>query len=127
MAVLRSEVAAFYAGFGQPELMRRAFEQAVVLVPVAEGDRVPTFRVGEIDWICAFTAREEFARFMAARGDVTPDGEYRFQSLLGSRLREYAAARPEPTGISIDCVGVAPIAFAPEIVETNVAEGQSHD
>lgn len=111
---LRSEIAAFYAGFGQPELLRRAFEQAAVLVPLVDTDRVFTSRVREIDWICAFTSMEEYARYMVARG-VAADHEYKYQTLLGCRLIDYAASRLEPTGISVDCAGAAPVAFPPQL------------
>ncbi|MVU78265.1 hypothetical protein GPX89_13550 [Nocardia sp. ET3-3] len=116
MAVLRSEIAAFYAGFGQPDLLRRAYDDAVLVIPLAEGDDVYTSRVLGIDWICAFTSIEEYARYMVARG-VLEDQEYRYQRLLGARLTAWAAARPEPTGVSVDCVGTQPVAFPPELAD----------
>ncbi|MEC3952903.1 hypothetical protein VMT65_07670 [Nocardia sp. CDC153] len=121
--MLRSEIAAFYAGFGQPDLLRRACDDAVLLVPLTDGGRVYTSRVRGIDWVCAFTSEEEYARYQVARG-VLADETYRYQRLLGSRLVEWASARSEPTGVSIDCVGNQPVAFPPELSEDNV-EGVS--
>lgn len=120
VAELRSEIQAFYAGFGQPELLRQAFEAAVLVVPLVEDDRVPTSPVGGIDWIPAFTSVEEYARYMVARG-VSEEREYRYHTLQGALLTEYAAARTEPTGVSVDCVGAAPVAFPPQLAEETTA------
>ncbi|MGV9663747.1 hypothetical protein [Nocardia niigatensis] len=121
LAALRSEIAAFYAGFGQPDLLRRAYDDAVLLVPLIGDDEVYTSRVRGIDWICAFTSEEEYARYMVAHG-VLKDQTYHYQRLLGSRLDRWAAARPEPTGVSIDCVGAQPVAFPPKLSD-EVIEG----
>ncbi|WP_433194488.1 hypothetical protein ACQP1G_37920 [Nocardia sp. CA-107356] len=121
--VLRAEIAAFYAGFGQPEVLQTAFRQAALLVPLIEDDRLCTSRVGGVDWICAFTSVEEYAQYMAARG-VAGDQEYRYQSLLGWRLVEYAAGRSEPTGVAVDITGSAPIAFPPQVSDDSVGEGR---
>ncbi|MGW3545293.1 hypothetical protein ACWDNI_32770 [Nocardia niigatensis] len=121
LAVLRSEIAAFYAGFGQPDLLRRAYDDAVLLVPLIDDDKVYTSRVRGIDWICAFTSVEEYARYMVAR-EVLEDQSYRYQRVLGARLIAWATARPEPTGVSIDCVGAQPAAFPPELPD-EVIEG----
>ncbi|WP_327097059.1 SseB family protein [Nocardia vinacea] len=118
---LRSEIAAFYAGFGQPEVLREAFLQASLLVPLIDEDRVYTSRLGGVDWVCAFTSVEEYARYMAARG-VDPDQEYRYQTLFGWRLVEYAATRSEPTGVAVDITGSAPMAFPPEVTGEPVGE-----
>ncbi|WP_433620942.1 SseB family protein [Nocardia sp. CA-120079] len=117
---LRSEIAAFYAGFGQPEVLCAAFEQALLVVPLIDQDRVFTSRAGGIDWICAFTSVEAYARYMSARG-VEPDQQYRYHTLLGSRLAEYAASRSEPTGVAVDMAGTAPMAFPPNVSETSLA------
>ncbi|APA96710.1 hypothetical protein NS506_02648 [Nocardia seriolae] len=121
LAVLRSEIAAFYAGFGQPDLLRQACDDAVLLVPLTGDGQLYTSRVRGIDWICAFTGEYEYARYMVARG-VLPEETYRYQRLLGSRLVAWAAARPEPTGVSIDCVGDQPVAFPPRMSE-EIVEG----
>ncbi|MBL1079200.1 hypothetical protein JK358_32825 [Nocardia sp. 2] len=123
LAELRSEIAAFYAGFGQPQVLRAAFEGASLYVPVTDDDRVCTSRVGGVDWICAFTSVEEYARYMVARG-VSASETYRYHTLLGARLSEWAQARLEPTGVSVDCVGAAPMAFPPSLPES--AEGAVH-
>ncbi|MFE9324115.1 hypothetical protein ACIHDR_11930 [Nocardia sp. NPDC052278] len=119
-AALRSEIAAFYEGFGQPGVLREAFGKALLVVPLIDGDRVFTSRVGGVDWICAFTSVEEYGRYMTARG-VDPDQQYRYHMLLGSRLAEYAASRSEPTGVAVDMVGTAPMAFPPNVSETSLA------
>ncbi|MEV6769835.1 hypothetical protein AB0N05_14525 [Nocardia sp. NPDC051030] len=116
-AGLRSEIGAFYAGFGQPELLRRAFEDAALVVGLVGEDRIPMFRVRGIDWICAFTSVEEYARYMVARGEVAAENEYRYQVLLGSRLIDYAVSRSESTGVSVDCVGAQPFAFPPVVAD----------
>ncbi|MFX0578757.1 hypothetical protein [Nocardia nepalensis] len=118
---LRSEIAAFYAGFGQPEVLREAFRQASLLVPLIDEDRLYTSRLGGVDWICAFTSVEEYAHYMAARG-VDPDQEYRYQRLFGWRLAEYADTRSEPTGVTVDITGSAPMAFPPEVTEEPAGE-----
>jgi hypothetical protein len=120
---LRAEIAAFYAGFGQPEVLAAAFRQAALLVPLIDDDRVYMSRLGGVDWICAFTSVEEYARYMAARG-VAGDREYRYQSLLGWRLAEYAAGRSEPTGVAVDITCSAPIAFPPAVTEDSAEDGR---
>ncbi|MFF3567954.1 SseB family protein [Nocardia jiangxiensis] len=117
LARFRSEIAAFYAGFGQPELLVAAFEGAALFVPLAEGDRVFTSEFGGVHWVCAFTSPEELARYWARRGGVDPRAEYRYHTLRGHRLAEYASARAEPTGVMVDAVGAAPIAFPPRVSE----------
>ncbi|QLY30102.1 hypothetical protein [Nocardia huaxiensis] len=121
LAELRSEIAAFYAGFGQPRVLRQAFEGATLLVPLTSDDRVWTSQVGGVHWICAFTSVEEYARYMVARG-VKSAETYRYHGLLGSHLASWAQACPEPTGVSIDCLGSAPMAFPPELPEAVLAE-----
>ncbi|GAA5067832.1 hypothetical protein [Nocardia callitridis] len=117
---LREEIAAFYAGFGQPDALRTAFHEAPLLVPLTDDDRVSLSNVGGIDWLCAFTGIEEYAKYMTARGyllagGIQADREYRYHSLLGSQLVAYAQSRAEPTGISIDAVSSAPMAFPPDV------------
>ncbi|MCM6774112.1 hypothetical protein NDR87_11575 [Nocardia sp. CDC159] len=119
---LRSEIAAFYAGFGQPEALRNAFRQAALLVPVTDDDRVYVSQVGGVDWLCAFTGIEEYARYMVTRshlteGGIEADREYRYHTLWGWRLLEYAESREQPTGVAVDIVGAAPMAFPPDVSE----------
>jgi len=118
---LRAEIAAFYAGFGQPRVLLAAFRESALLVPLVDEDRLCTSRLGGIDWICAFTRVEEYARFMASRG-VAADEEYRYQSLFGWRLADYAAERSEPTGVAVDITGSAPMAFPPEVSDESSGE-----
>ncbi|MFD4428940.1 hypothetical protein [Nocardia sp. NPDC058497] len=119
---LREEIGAYYAGFGQPDVLRAAFRQTALLVPLTDDDRVSFAHWGGVDWLCAFTTIEEYARFVTARdqrkdGGVDPDLEYRHHWLFGWRLQEYAASRDEPTGIAIDIVGPAPMAFPPDVAD----------
>lgn len=114
---LRSEIAAFYAGFGAPSELVAAFESSALLVPLTgPDDRVFTLESGGIAWLCAFTGIPEYARFMTARG-VVADQEYRFHTFLGRRLHEFAAARPEPTGVAVDMLGAHPMTFPPDVSE----------
>lgn len=117
---LRAEIAAFYAGFGQPAALQAAFRQAALLVPLTADDQVFFSQVGGVDWLCTFTCIEEYARFMATRGHlhdggVDADREYRHHWLFGWRLQEYVESRAEPAGIAIDIVGSAPMAFPPDV------------
>ncbi|MCC3330932.1 SseB family protein [Nocardia abscessus] len=119
---LRGEIAAFYGGFGQPEALLAAFRSAALLVPVSADDRVQVSQVGGIDWLCAFTSVTEYARYVMARGrmidgGIEPDRQYRYHSLLGSRLLAYAESRDQPTGVAVDVVGSAPMAFPPDVTE----------
>ncbi|WP_327116947.1 hypothetical protein OHB12_06140 [Nocardia sp. NBC_01730] len=112
-ALLRSEIAAFYAGFGQPEALRAAFSDAVVVVALTGDDRLLVSEFGRVDWLLAFTSVDEFAHYMTARG-VAPGSEYRYHTLLGRRIvDEFTARCARPTGVAIDIAGVAPIAFPP--------------
>ncbi|WP_024805988.1 hypothetical protein [Nocardia sp. BMG51109] len=119
---LRGEIAAFYAGFGQPVALQDTFLQAALLVPVTDDDNVQISRFGGVDWLCAFTSIEEYARFMTAReyltaGGVDTEQRYRYHWLFGWRLRAYAESRDEPTGVAVDIVGTAPMAFPPKVPE----------
>lgn len=110
---LRAEIAAFYAGFGAPSELSAAFESSALLVPLTgPDDRIYTLESGGVDWLCAFTGVAEYAQFMKVRGIVAGQ-EYRFHTFLGRRLREFAAAQPDPTGVAVDMLSSAPLAFPP--------------
>ncbi|WP_280426098.1 hypothetical protein [Nocardia carnea] len=122
LAVLRDEITSFYAGFGQPMALRSALREAALLVPLTVDDRVFRVRSGGLGWLCAFTAVEEYARYMLARetmtaGGIVPDREYRYHTFRGSRLLEYAELQDEPTGIALDIAGRAPMAFPPDVTD----------
>ncbi|MFD3592914.1 hypothetical protein ACFWU5_09310 [Nocardia sp. NPDC058640] len=122
-ARLKSEIAAFYAGFGVPGELLSAFESSALLVPLTgPEDRVFTVQTGGLAWLCAFTGVQEYAQFMTARG-VVADQTYRFHTFLGRRLREYAADLPEPTGVAVDMLGAAPMTFPPEVSEEPPTDG----
>ncbi|WP_324197864.1 hypothetical protein [Nocardia abscessus] len=111
--VLRSEIAAFYAGFGQPDVLHAAFLNAVLVVGVSDDGRLIVSEFGGVDWVCAFTSGEEFARYMAARG-VAQDREYRYHTLSGRRIvEEFTVRCARPTGVAVDIAGAAPMAFPP--------------
>ncbi|MFD4432826.1 hypothetical protein [Nocardia sp. NPDC058497] len=113
-ARLRGEVAAFYAGFGHPGQLESALRVSTLLVPLIDDDRVFTLAYGGLQWLCGFTGVAEYARFMTARG-VVAGREYRFHTFLGSRLVDFAAEQSEPTGIAVDMLGAAPMAFGPDL------------
>ncbi|WP_280474554.1 hypothetical protein [Nocardia asiatica] len=113
--VLRSEIAAFYAGFGQPNVLRTAFLDAVLVVGMSDDGRLVVSEFGGVDWVCAFTSVEEFARYMTARG-VAQDRDYRYHTLLGRRIvEEFTPRCRRPTGVVIDVAGAAPMAFPPVV------------
>lgn len=119
-SALQAEIAAFYSGFGQPELLMTAFAEAVLLIQITDDDRVLMSQFEGIGWICAFTSVAEFARFQARRS-VVPDREYRYHTVRGRRLAAHAASRPDPTGVIVDAAGAAPIAFPPQVGDMSPA------
>ncbi|MGN2638311.1 hypothetical protein ACTD5D_19375 [Nocardia takedensis] len=117
---LRAEIAAFYSGFGVGGELVEALESSVLLVPLTEpGDRVFTVESGGVAWLCAFTGVIEYGRFMVARG-VVDEQVYRFHTFVGRRLREFAAAQPDPTGVAVDMLGARPMSFPPEVSDEPV-------
>ncbi|MGW5456176.1 SseB family protein [Nocardia sp. NPDC003979] len=121
---LHAEIAAFYAGFGQPDALLTAFRQAAVLVPLTAEKRVFFLPFGGVDWLCAFTSVEEYARFVAARDRLdNTDQDYHYHWIFGRRLRDYLDTRDEPAGIAIDILGSAPMAFPPDLTE-HATDGQ---
>ncbi|WP_157117271.1 SseB family protein [Nocardia vaccinii] len=113
-SALQAEIAAFYSGFGQPELLVTAFAEAVLLIPITDDDRILVSQFEGVGWICAFTSVAEFARFQARRA-VVPDREYRYHTVRGRRLAAHAASRPDSTGVVVDTAGAAPIGFPPQV------------
>ncbi|MET7767440.1 hypothetical protein [Nocardia sp. NPDC005366] len=120
---LRSEIAAFYAGFGQPNELKSALREASLLVPLTDDDRVFTLTYGGVQWLCGFTDITEYARFMTERG-VVADQQYRFHTFQGSRLIDFAAEQVDPTGVAVDMLGAAPMAFGPDLTADATAFGQ---
>ncbi|WP_228542570.1 hypothetical protein [Nocardia sp. XZ_19_369] len=95
--------------------MRETFEQAVLLVALTEDGRLCVSELGGVDWVCALTSVEEFARYMTARG-VQPEREYRFHTILGRQIvDDFTAQCVRPTGVAVDIGGAAPMAFPPEL------------
>lgn len=120
--VFRAEIDAFYAGFGSPTALERAFRDAVLLVPLTAETRVPTYTVGGVQWVCAFTSAEEYALWLSARDELGAADEYPYQALSGWRLADYAVSCANPTGVSVDIAGSAPMAFPPTVTEQPSAE-----
>ncbi|EOM75827.1 hypothetical protein [Rhodococcus rhodnii] len=117
---LRIEIDAFYQGFGHGPSLLSAFRSAVLVVPLTADDRVWSSEVGGVGWIPAFTGEPEFARFALARqGEV----EARFHTLYGWRIMdEVAAGFTRPTGVMVDALGAAPMAFPPSVEPTTPGE-----
>lgn len=124
VVALRSEIDAFYAGFGSPTALREAFRAAVLLVPVVDGDRISTAAFGGVDWICAFTGVEEYAQWVSARGELDPAGEYPYHTLSGWRLADYADKCAKPTGVAVDIKGSAPMAFPPTVIDDGAGDSK---
>ncbi|KAF0848799.1 SseB family protein [Nocardia caishijiensis] len=121
-ARLRSEIAAFYAGFGVQNELTAAFDESTLLVPLSgPEDRVYTLESGGVAWLCAFTGVREYAQFMHARR-VVADQEYRFHTFLGRRLREFAERQQQPVGVAVDMSGTAPMVFPPAVSEEPSAD-----
>ncbi|MQY25041.1 SseB family protein [Nocardia aurantia] len=118
LSALRSEIDAFRAGFGQPELLLSAFHEAAVLVPLVDDDRLYTSRYARIAWICVFTAVEPLCHYLFARG-ADPGADHQFHTLRGRRLTDYAAAQADPTGIVIDPGSATPMALPPTLSDRN--------
>lgn len=125
VAVLRDEIDAFYAGFGNPTALQDAFRSAVLLIPLVEGSRITTSTYKGVAWICAFTGAEAYSRWLSARGELDAAGEYRYQTMSGWRLADYAAACTKPTGVTVDIIGPAPMAFPPKVTEDQGAIPQA--
>lgn len=113
---LRSDIAAFYAGFGQPEVLRAALQDSLLIVPVTPDDRVCTSAVRGVRWVAAFTSLAEYATFEHARG-IDADEVYRHHTVRGRWLIEYAEQRSDPTGVLVDIAGTRPMAFPPQVAE----------
>lgn len=117
--LLVSEIAAFYAGFGQSAELFAALRSSTVVVPLIDEDQILHLHLGGLEWVCAFTGIPEWAQFTAARG-VDSDREYRFHTMRGGRLWDYAAARERPTGVAVDVLGSAPMMFPPTVADDTV-------
>ncbi|NNH75286.1 hypothetical protein HLB23_36465 [Nocardia uniformis] len=121
MGTLRAEIDAFYTGFGDPTALEAAFRAAVLLVPLAEGNRIRISEFGGVEWICAFTGVEPYARWLSRRGELDTADEYPYHTLSGWRLADYAAGCVKPTGVTVDITGPAPMAFPPTVTEASDA------
>ncbi|WP_067818173.1 hypothetical protein [Nocardia inohanensis] len=121
---LRSEIDAFYAGFGYATALRQAFRGAVLLVPINADRQFSVSKFGGVAWICAFTGLEPYARWLSARDELRPGDNHPYQTLSGWRLADYAAGCAEPTGVAVDITGATPMAFPPILNEDQIEELQ---
>lgn len=113
---LLDEVDAFRLGFGRSQSLTAAIRDAVLLVPVID-DRILITTLHGIDWICAFTDEQQFARHLAARGELV-DAHY--QCVLGSRVFDtLIPSLPEPTGVFVDIASEMPLGFPPASKESS--------
>ena len=113
-SALLTEMDAFRQGFGQPAQLTDALRSALLLIPLTDSDRMPTSTFGGVNWVCAFTSEQEYARYVLARGE---QGETcRFHTVFGWRLLDFLVPTvPGPTGVVIDVAGAAPMAFPPAV------------
>ncbi len=102
--LLVSEIAAFYAGFGQPAELSAALRDSTVVVPLVDDDRILHLHLA-VSSGCARSPEYPSGRSSRRHvGGWTPDREYRFHTMLGgARLWDYAAAREQPTGGRCRC------------------------
>ncbi|WP_137876676.1 SseB family protein [Rhodococcus sp. Q] len=117
-AELRAEFEAFHQGFGHPASLTAALRDALLLLPVTDDDRILTGTIRGIDWLCVFTDEEQFATYLAARGETA---SARFRTLFGHRiLDEILPALARPTGVVVDPAGAAPMAFPPDVEQVEL-------
>ncbi|OYD71382.1 hypothetical protein BDB13_5052 [Rhodococcus sp. OK302] len=113
---LLDEVDAFRLGFGRVQSLTAAVRDAVLLVPMFD-DRILITSLRGIDWICAFTDEQQFARHLAARGELV---DARYQCVLGSRIFDtLIPSLPEATGLFVDIAGETPLGFPPASKEAS--------
>ncbi|NLE78705.1 MAG: hypothetical protein GX610_03835 [Rhodococcus sp.] len=113
---LLAEIDAFYQGFGHPTVLANALRTAVLFVPLTDDDRISTSEIEGIDWVCAFTSEQEYAKYVVARGENS--GQHRYHTLLGWRIvDDLIPSLGRPTGVVVDICGTAPMAFPPTVDE----------
>lgn len=120
--VLRDEIEAFYAGFGNAAALKEAFRAAALLVPITAERQFTVSKFGGVAWLCVFTGEEPFAEWLSARAQLQPGGNHHYQTLSGWRLAEYADGCAEPTGVAVDIVGPRPMAFPPALTDDQLEE-----
>ncbi|GCE39964.1 hypothetical protein Rhow_003607 [Rhodococcus wratislaviensis] len=107
---------AFRQGFGQPAQLTDALRSALLLIPLTDSDRMLTSTFGGLNWVCAFTSEQEYARYVLAREEQ--GGTCRFHTVFGWRLLDVLVPTvPGPTGVVIDVAGATPMAFPPAVDE----------
>jgi len=111
---LLAEMDAFRQGFGQPAQLTEALRSALLLVPLTDDGRLLTSTFGGLNWVCAFTGEQEYARYLLARDEQ--GGPCRFHTVFGWRLLDVLVPTvPGPAGVVIDIAGATPMAFPPNV------------
>ncbi|MEF2529584.1 hypothetical protein [Streptomyces sp. CS62] len=88
------------------------FRDGIVLVPSDEHGGPWTTRLGDLDWLCAFSDEEALYRFAVARGEV--DREWPYRRISGARLLdEILPALDFPCGVALNAAGPDGAVFPP--------------
>ncbi|MFD0353822.1 SseB family protein [Streptomyces sp. NPDC127110] len=89
-----------------------AFRRQLVLVPLDTLGGLWTAQLGGLDWICAFSGEETFARFAEARGEA--GSEWAFRRVAGARLLDEVIPELDfPCGVALDAAGPDGAVFPP--------------
>ena len=112
LVALRSEIGAFYRGAGRPDNLRRAFRQALLIVPLTDDEQVWMASIGGIQWVWAFSTTIELGKYQASHDDMSGG---RFITVPGWRLE---AAGGLPTCVVVDVEGEFPMSFPPALSAT---------
>ncbi|WP_285545817.1 SseB family protein [Streptomyces lavendulae] len=89
-----------------------AFRRQLVLVPLDTLGGLWTAQLGGLDWICAFSGEETFARFAEARGEAGQ--EWAFRRVAGARLLDEVIPELDfPCGVALDAAGPDGAVFPP--------------
>ena len=103
------EINAVRSGFGEPTALMSALRDALLLVPTHGEFQLVTGAYAGERWICAFTSREELAKFAIARGEG--DREWSYLTTLGGRLLDGVVSDQDHVGIVVDVAGERPLTF----------------
>ncbi|MCE5287758.1 MAG: hypothetical protein LLG14_00775 [Nocardiaceae bacterium] len=107
LVTLRDEIGAYYRGAGQPNVLREAFRQAWLFVPLTDDEDVYLGSMGGVHWLCAFSTEAEMDKYCAGRTDMSSG---RFITVPGWRLLN---AGGNPTCVMVDIKGEFPMSFPP--------------
>ena len=88
-------------------MLREAFRQAPLLVPLTDDEDVYLASMGGVHWLCAFSTEAEMGKYRAGRSDMSNG---RFITVPGWRL---LTAGGNPTCVVVDIKGDFPMSFPP--------------